>query len=252
MIRVTWALMGTLLLAAGIRGQAPQLTVFAAADLAPPLKHIITAFEAQPGAPSIVLVAGSTGMLAQQIRHGAPADIFFSANAAFADQLVAEHLTVHGAREVYARGLLVLATPAEKGAVLNGVTDLRRDDIRRIALANPRHAPYGQAARQALEATGLWDSLSPKLVFAENVQQAAQFVRSGSADAGIVARSMAGPDLRWVLVDRRLYAPLDQVAVVLARTPHPALASSFVDYVIRGGGRPVMEQFGFEMPGASH
>jgi molybdate transport system substrate-binding protein len=118
-----------------------------------------------------------------------------------------------------------------------------------VAIANPQHAPYGLAAKQALERAGLWPAIEPKLVFGENVQQAAQFVRSGSAEAGIVARSVADtPDLSWTLVDAQLHAPLNQVAVVLARTKQPAVAQSFLEFVNGTEGRAVMRQFGFLLP----
>jgi molybdate transport system substrate-binding protein len=122
--------------------------------------------------------------------------------------------------------------------------------VRRVAIANPAHAPYGLAAQQALEASGLWKLVQPKLVFGENVQQAVQFVRSGSVDAGIVARSIAdGPDLVWELVDDALHAPVSQMAAILTRTKEPALARSFLDFVSGEPGRAVMRQLGFLLPG---
>ena len=135
---------------------------------------------------------------------------------------------------------------------IDRLEDLNNPRVKRIALANPQHAPYGLAARQALEAAGLWKTLEPRLVFGENVQQAVQFVRSGSADAGLVARSVADtPDLAWTLVDDSLHAPLNQVAVALARTRQPAAAISFIEFVNGTQGRAVMRQFGFLLPDES-
>ena len=135
---------------------------------------------------------------------------------------------------------------------VDSLADLADARVRRVAIANPQHAPYGLAAKQALEAAGLWTAVEPKLVFGENVQQAVQFVRSGSAEAGIVARSVSDtPDLTWRLVDERLHAPLDQVAVVLARTKEPRAAASFIEFVNSADGRAVMRQFGFLLPGES-
>jgi molybdate transport system substrate-binding protein len=230
------------------RAQAPRaaaLTVFAAADLGPPFKQIIPLFERKTRA-TITLVLGSTGMLAQQIRNGAPADVFFAANESFINDLASENLTLRQTHAIYARGRVAMVTLKASGIRINDLNDLANPKIRRIAMANPQHAPYGLAARQALEAAGLWTTLEPKLVFGENVQQAVQFVRSGSAEAGLVARSVADTsDLHWTLIDDRLHAPLDQMAVVLARTKHPGASISFIEFVNGTQGRFVMRQFGF-------
>jgi len=226
-----------------------SLTVFAAADLGPPFKQIVPQFERQSGT-DVTLVLGSTGMLAQQIRNGAPADVFFAANESFIDTIAAENLTLRQTNALYARGRIAIVTLRSGGVRINDLEDLADTRVRRIALANPQHAPYGMAAKQALEAAGLWKTLEPKLVFGENVQQAVQFVRSGSAEAGIVARSVADTsDLHWKLVDDRLHAPLSQMAVVLARTKHPAASISFIEFVNGTQGRFVMRQFGFLLPG---
>jgi molybdate transport system substrate-binding protein len=227
---------------------APTLTVFAASDLGPAFREIVPQFERANGG-KVTLVLGSTGMLAHQIRNGAPADAFFAANETFVDELSAAALTVAHTRALYARGRIVIATLKVNGG-LTDLKDLTAPRVRRIALANPLHAPYGMAAKQALEATGLWKTLEPRLVYGENVQQAVQFVRSGAADAGIVARSVVdSPDLAWRLVDDRLHAPLNQVAIVMARTPQPAAAAAFIAFVNAAGARMVMKRFGFLLPG---
>ena len=228
-----------------------SLTVFAAADLGPPFKQIVPQFERQSGI-DVTLVLGSTGMLAQQIRNGAPADVFFAANESFVDSIAAENLTLRRTNSLYARGRIAIVTLKSGGVRINDLDDLADARVRRIALANPQHAPYGMAAKQALEATGLWKTLEPRLVFGENVQQAVQFVRSGSVEAGIVARSVADtPDLQWKLVDEGLHAPLSQMAVVLARTKQRAASISFIEFVNGTQGRFVMRQFGFLLPGDS-
>ncbi len=223
--------------------QPGALTVFAASDLGPPFKQLVPRFEAAAGT-RVTLVLGSTGVLAQQIRNGAPADVFFAANESFADGLVAESLTVRQSRTRYAEGRLAIVT-LKSSRPVKDLDDLAGPAVQRVAMANPQHAPYGLAAQQALQAAGLWDAVQPKLVFGENVQQAVQYVRSGSADAGIVARSVADtPDLNWTLVDRGLHAPLNQIAVVIARSRQPKTAMSFIAFVT-GEGRGVMKQFGF-------
>jgi molybdate transport system substrate-binding protein len=227
---------------------APAITVFAASDLGPAFKQIVPQFEALTKT-RVTVVLGSTGMLTQQIRNGAPADVFFAANESFIDSLAKESLTRTETNTVYATGRIALVKLKSNAIVVRELKDLADPQVRRVAIANPQHAPYGLAAKQALEQAGLWTAIEPKLVFGENVQQAAQFVRSGSAEAGIVARSVADtPDLDWTLVDAKIHAPLSQVAVVLARAKQPVVAQSFLDFVNGTRGRAVMRQFGFLLP----
>ena len=234
--------------AAAVQAQAPApapLMVFAASDLGPAFAQIVPQFE-RTTRSEVTLVLGSTGMLAQQIRNGAPADVFFAANESFIAGLASENLTLRQTHAIYARGRIATVALRSAGMRINDLKDLADGRIKRIAIANPQHAPYGLAAKQALEAAGLWAALEPKLVFGENVQQAMQFVRSGSAEAGIVARSVADtPDVQWKLVDDRLHRPLAQLAAVISRTKQPAAAMSFIEFVNGTQGRFVMRQFGF-------
>ena len=249
-------LVGLTLLAASADsagGQAPAvpITVFAAADLGPPFAQLVPQYKRETGR-DVTLVLGSTGILTQQIRNGAPADVFFAANDSYVRQLSAELLTIEPTRRLYARGRIATITLKSTGLRIDSLVGLARSDVRRVAIANPLHAPYGTAAREALEAAGVWKDVEPKLIYGENVQQAAQFVRSGSAEAGIVARSVADtPDLNWTLVDERLHTPLNQVAVVLARTRQRAASTAFIEFVNAAQGRLVMRRFGFLLPGES-
>jgi molybdate transport system substrate-binding protein len=242
------ALISTTFVGAERQRATPSITVFAASDLAAAFKQLVPEYERKTGT-KVTVVLGSTGTLTQQIRNGAPADVFFAANEAYVEQLVSERLTIDATRNLYARGLIALVTLKSASVRVDDLTDLEKAGIRRIAIANPTHAPYGVAAKQALEARGLWKNLEAKLVYGENVQQAAQFVRSGSVEAAIVARSIANtPDLNWKLIDQSLHAPLNQSAVALARTKDPAAAKAFIEFV-NGDGRSVMRQFGFLLPG---
>jgi molybdate transport system substrate-binding protein len=228
---------------------AASLTVFAAADLTPALRQLVPEFERTTHA-KVIVVPGSTGTLTQQIRNGAPADLFFAANEAAIEDLSKDGLIQQDTRSLYARGRLALITLKTGSGGVKDLKDLAEPRVRRVAIANPAHAPYGLAAQQALQAAGLWASVQPKLVYGENVQQAVQFVQSGSAEAGIVARSLADAgDLAWTLVDASLYRPLNQSAVVLARSKQPALAASFLDFVKSSRGRAVLRRFGFLIPG---
>ncbi len=233
----------------GAQPSRPELTVFAASDLGPAFQKIVPQFEKTVRA-TVTVVLGSSGNLSQQIRNGAPADIFFAANESFIESLVAEGLLRPDSRLRYARGRLVTVTLKTPAVRIQSLQDLADPKVRRVAIANPAHAPYGLAAQQALEASGLWTAVKPKIVFGENVQQAVQFVRSGSVDAGIVARSIVEtPELAWTLVDTKWHAPLNQTAAVVLRSQHQELASSFLQFIAGTQGRLVMRQFGFLLPG---
>ena len=234
---------------ASARAATPALTVFAAADLALPFSEIAPRFEKALGA-QLTLVFGSTGMLTTQLTHGAPADVFFAANESFVDRLVATRAAIAETRMLYAQGRLALVTPKALSGVVRQLRDLAAPSVRRVAIANPQHAPYGQAAEQALRASGLWQTVAAKLVYGENVRQAVQFVQSGAAEAGIVALSLSGStDLASRPVDPALHAPLNQAAVVMRRSGRPELARGFIQFVNGPEGRPIMKRYGFILPG---
>jgi len=165
------------------------LILFAAADLQFALTEIATDFAAQGHAtPSISF--GSTGTFTQQIENGAPADVFFAADESYLAALEAKGLVLGGTRQPYAVGRIVLVERSGLPPV-TALSDLARPEIRKVAIANPEHAPYGRAAREALLRSGAWPSVEPKLVLGENISQTFQFVQTGNADAGIVALSLA-------------------------------------------------------------
>jgi molybdate transport system substrate-binding protein len=209
-----------------------ELTVAAAADLQFAFNDLARLFEEQTG-HKVTLVFGSTGQLAQQIENGAPYDLFAAANIDYIDQLAAKKLVLEESVALYAQ-----------------LKDLLNPQIKHIAIANPEHAPYGVAARQALEASGLWDAIEPKLVLGENVRQALQYVQTGDAEAGIVALSVANvPENTWTLIDDSLHQPLDQALAIVATSRHPDLAFQFARFINSESGRPVMRRYGFILPG---
>ena len=227
----------------------PPLTVFAAADLAFALRDLVPRFEKAVGV-KVALVLGSTGNLARQIEHGAPADVFFAANETFVDELVAKGAVIAQTRALYAQGRIVLATPRVFGPRLADLRQLADARVRRVAIANPQHAPYGKAAEEALRKLGLWDAVRPKLVYGENIRHTLQFLQTGAADAGIVAQSVASvPEIDWVPIDPTLHAPLNQVVAVVRRSGRPELGVALIQFVNGGDGRPVMKRYGFLLPG---
>jgi len=252
MRRVVFLALGLVLAAgSGARAQpvAPAITVYAASDLDMAFREIKPIFEKATGT-RVTLVMGSTGNLAKQIEHGAPADVFFAANASFVDDLQTAGAVIPQTRALYAQGRIVLATPTKPTVVVRELADLLKPEVRRVAIANPAHAPYGRAAQEALESAGVWERLKPKLVYGENIRHTLQFVETGAVEAGIVALSVAGvPDVRYVPIDPKLHKPLNQVAAVVKRSARPELGVAFIQFLNGPEGRPIMKRYGFFLPG---
>jgi molybdate transport system substrate-binding protein len=233
----------------GAAPEPPTLTVFAASDLTFALKEIAPAFE-QTMKVKVTFVFGSTGNLAKQIEHGAPADVFFAANQSFLDDLAAKNAIITQTRGLYAQGRIVLITAKASGPKLGDLRELLGPRVRRVAIANPAHAPYGKAAEEALRTAGLWEALKPKLVYGENIRQALQYVETGAAAAGIVALSVADvPTVHVTSIDPALHEPLNQAAAVVSRSARPEVGLAFLQFVNGPAGRAVMKRYGFRLPG---
>lgn len=226
-----------------------HLAIAAAADLSFALKEIAQEFEKDTGT-RIVLSFGSTGMLARQIENGAPFDIFFAANEKHVDELRDKGFVIPDTKQLYARGRLVLAVNKKSGINAKKLEDLLNPNIKRIAIANPDHAPYGIAAKEAMIKLGLWAQLKSKLVYAENIRQAVQFVQTGDASAGIVALSVAdAPEITYTTIDSTLHNPINQAVAVIKTTKAEKEARGFIDYVNSPAGRVIMKKYGFNLPG---
>lgn len=226
-----------------------HLTIAAAADLSFALKEIAGQFEKDTGI-KIALSFGSTGMFTQQIENGAPFDVFFAANEKYIDGLKNKGLIIPDSQKLYAQGRIVLAVNRKSGVNAKRLEDLLDPSVKKIAIANPDHAPYGIAAKEALIKLGLWDKLKSKLVYAENIRQAVQFIQTGDAPVGIVALSVADvPEITWTLIDNSLHNPINQAAAVIKTTKAEKEARSFIDYVNSAAGRMVMKKYGFSLPG---
>lgn len=233
-------------MAEGFKGRT--ITVAAASDLAFALKEISVSFEAETGA-KVVISFGSTGMLARQIEQGAPFDVFFSAGEAYMDGLKRGGHTLSGTERHYARGALALAV--SKGTGIKGPTleDLTRPEIRRIVIANPDHAPYGVAAMETLRAAGMLPRVKEKIVYAENIRQALQYLQTGDAQAGLIALSLARADqLTYSEIDTRQHNPINQVAALVKGCRDEAVARAFLEYVCGPKGRSVLKGYGFGLP----
>jgi len=258
MTRASWLAALLCALAAGSAlaqpdGRAP-VRVAAAADLQFALEEIVAGFEADTGQP-VQLMLGSSGNFARQIRQGAPFHVYLSADEEFVLDLARDGYT-RGDGDLYAIGRIVIMVP--HGSPL--VPDARLEDlaraleegrITRFAIANPEHAPYGRRAEQALRHRGLWEALEPRLVYGENVAQAAQFATTGNAQGGIIAYSLAlAPRVAalgsFALMPEEWHTPLRQRMVLLRDAG--AGAERFYDYMQQEPARLVLRRYGFLLP----
>jgi molybdate transport system substrate-binding protein len=228
--------------------QQTTLLVSAAASLTFAFQELGTLFEQATGT-QVLWNFASSGQLAQQIERGAPVDVFASANTGFIDLLARQGLIIPDTRLAYAQGRLTLWSRADSPLRLTGLDDLTRPEVKRVAIANPTHAPYGVAAREALQAAGLWKQLSPKLVMGENVRQTLQYAATGNVDAAIIALSMSVQHAgRWVMVPDSLHRPILQAVAVIKGTQHEPQARQFVAFLSSPQGQAVMRRYGFTPP----
>mgnify|MGYP000352279304 CR=1 FL=1 len=226
------------------------LRIAAASDLRFALDEVLTGFRvANPGL-KVEAVYGSSGNFFAQIREGAPFDVFLSADSEYARRLAGE-----GFCETpfpYAIGRLALVVRKETGLDPKGFGDLLKSPtIRRIAIANPAHAPYGRAAEAALRTWRIYEAISRKLVLGDSVSQAVQFMDTGAAQAGLVALSLArakAKDLAFAEVPESAHPPLDQTGVILKRTTSLEAARLFQRYLTGAPGRAVLSRHGFGLP----
>jgi molybdate transport system substrate-binding protein len=230
------------------------VTVAAASDLTYAMNEIAGNFEKATGC-TVRLSMGSSGNFLTQIENGAPFDVFFSADVAYPKKLEAEGLAAPGSTYVYAIGKIVLWTRNDfRVDVGKGFSALRDPAVRKIAIANPAHAPYGRAAEEALRHSGVYEALKGRLVLGENISQAAEFVESGNADAGILALSLVvSPAMKdkgraWNIPEN-LYAPIEQGAVAVRAAANPQGARQFLDYIKLDATVALLERYGFALAG---
>lgn len=234
---------------AATRGHSDvTLTVSAASDLTPAFKEVAERYTEHTGV-EITFNFGSTGQLTQQIIAGAPVDVFAAANVAYIDRLDDQGLVLADTTAVYGRGRVTLWTPRDATVEVTDISQLTDPAIERIAIANPDHAPYGTAAREALQSAGVWDEVQDKLVMGENISDTLRLAQTGNVDVAIVALSLSiDSDGDWTLIDESFHAPIDQALAVIAGTEHEAEARGFADFVNSEPGREIMRRYGFVLP----
>jgi molybdate transport system substrate-binding protein len=226
-----------------------KLTIAAASDLNFAMEEIARRFRIDHPAIELEIAYGSSGNFFAQIGNRAPFDVFLSADVEYPRQLAAAGVGLGNSIFTYAVGRLVVWVPAR--SALDPLTALRQPSVTHIAIANPRHAPYGRAAQAALRTLGLYSSVEPKLVLGENIAQTLQFVESGAADTGIVALSLAlAPALRdrgryWE-IPLDAYPRMEQGGIILKDSQ---AARDFRGFLLSTGGRRILKQYGFFIPG---
>ncbi len=242
----------TLLPAMLLPAQNQTLRIAAAADLQPVLPAFVSTFE-KATRTKVEVSYASSATLATQILNGGPFDLFLAANRAFPQKIVDAKLALESQPVTYARGTLVLW--ARQGVLRDPLTmqSLTDASIHRIAIANPVHAPYGAAAIAAIHSLGLTAALQPKLVFAENIAQAAQYAESGNADSALISQTIAITGTmrslgRFVPVPQHAYPPIEQGAVVMRNSRNQQAALDLLRYMESPAGRARLQSSGLEPP----
>ena len=233
---------------------AGEISIAAASDLNFAFKEIVAGFEKQTG-HSVKLSLGSSGNFFAQLSNGAPFDLFFSADISYPKKLEEAGLTEPGTLYLYAIGRIVMWVP--KGSPIDvgllGIKALEHPSVQKIAIANPKHAPYGRAAVAAMEHYKLYEQVKNKLILGENISQTAQFIQTGGADIGIIALSLAlAPAMKeagtfWE-VPLTAYPRLEQGAVALKTAKDLKTARAFLDYIKSSEGTAVFKRYGFFLP----
>jgi molybdate transport system substrate-binding protein len=236
-----------------VRAQGKEIRIAAAADLKFAMGELSEKFETQTGT-KVNVTYGSSGNFFSQMQNGAPFDLFFSADIEYPRKLEAAGLAEPGTLYEYAVGRIVIWAPADVkvDVAKQGWNALLDASVEKIAIANPAHAPYGRAAVAALQKAGIYESMKAKLVYGENISQAAQFVQSGNAQAGIVALSLAvSPAMRegkrWE-IPAEMHPAIEQGAIVLKGAKNKDAARAFLKFVKSEAGRTILMKSGFELP----
>jgi molybdate transport system substrate-binding protein len=232
---------------------AGQVTITAASDLQYAMKDIIAAFEMKNPGDNISAVYGSSGKAVSQIENGAPYDMFFSADISYPEKLRKSGMAISEPKP-YAIGRITLWVTKQSGLdVRKGIKLLSDPKVKTIAIANPEHAPYGRIAKEVLEKYKVYDNLKNKLVLGENIQQTAQFVMAGAADAGMIAYSLVlAPALakegNYYLIPTTAHQPIVQGYVLLKLATGNTAAAKFEQFIASPAARAIFKTYGLVLP----
>jgi molybdate transport system substrate-binding protein len=240
----------------GLNGSllADKITVFAAADLRFALDEVKKEFLKTNQNHELEMIYGSSGKGMHQIENGAPYDLYFSANEEFVEKLYKEGYVIEPSK-LYAVGRVVLWSKNPNFDEKKGFENLKEPWVKKIAIANPTHAPYGEKAQQAMEGLGIYKDIESKLVLGENISHTAQFIESGAADIGVIALSLAlaptiaqGTNPDYYLIDYKLHQPLLQGYTITKNAKDNSLARDFYNYINTDKAKEILKQFGFDIP----
>lgn len=247
-------LLALLLFLTGSFAFAQEITVAAAADMSAALPQLVDAYTKKTG-QAVKVSFGASGNLTNQIRNGAPFDVFLSADEEYPQQLIAEGLALKETLYRYAVGRLVLWVPNDSPLDLSklGINALLDPSVKKISIANPATAPYGRAAAATLRHFGIYDQTSGRFVIGENISQAAQFVESGNAQAGLIALSHAlAPAMkskgRYWTVPLDAYPTLNQAVVVLSKSKQQGASRAFLEFLRGPEAASLLANYGFTLP----
>ncbi len=238
---------------AATRASAETLYIAAASNLVYCLEELNSQFKKQYPNLEIKVTTGASGNFFAQIQQNAPYEVYLSADVIYPQQLVDKQLADAKTLSIYARGQAVLWTNNKNIDLNQGLSVLTQTNIKRIAIANPEHAPYGQAAKAALQQAKMWQAIQPKLVLGENIAQTLQFVQTQNADVGIVALSLlrapqlAGQGQYW-LIPTHFYPPLEQAMVVTKRGKNNPLAYDYLKFIKSPPAQKILADYGFLAP----
>ena len=245
------AMIGSLAIA--VKALAEEIAIAAASDLNFAIKDVIAEYEKATG-NRVKLSLGSSGNFYAQIQNGAPFDLYFSADIGYPKKLEEAGLIAPGSLYRYAVGRIVLWTNhTSQRDVSKGLEMLRDAAVKKIAIANPKHAPYGRAAVAAMQHFKVYEDAKERLVLGENISQAAQFIESGACDVGIIALSLAlAPTMKaagtyWE-IPSDAHPPLEQGAAILKSSKQQKTAQQFLEFMQGTQGQDIMKRYGFMLP----
>lgn len=232
--------------------RAQEITVAAAADLQPAMQDVAARFQKETG-QRVNVIYGSSGNFFQQIQNGAPFDMFFSANLDYPKKLESAGLTEKGSYYQYASGKIVVWVPKDsKINLASGLRSLLDPGIQKIAIANPQHAPYGQAAIAAMQKEGIYEKVKDKFVLGESISQAASFVTAGTADVAVLALSLAlSPNLkdkgRYAAIPANDYPPIEQACAILSGSKNKEGSRQFLAFIRSAQVADILASYGFDV-----
>lgn len=230
--------------------QAADLTVSAASSLTNVFKELGPAFEAQNPGTSVIFNFGASDALMTQIAKGAPVDVFASADLEVMDRAEAQKLLLPGSRRNFAGNALVLIVPVDSPLGLKALSDLRRADVKRVAIGNPLSVPAGRYAKAAFQAAGIWSVVEPKAVTAQNVRQALDYVARGEVEAGLVYKTDAAfmRDKVKVAATVATATAISYPVAAVSKSPNGAEARQFLEFLSTPNAQAVLARYGFSQP----